>query len=139
MRNIIFKGTIAGIAGGLILGFFLKWMEALTGVRVYTLLLNVDYIPIINFKETGDFLLHLLVSVPLAIVLLWIVRKKGWEKGVVCKMVVASIIVGVLLYPLTLLSERTPSISSIQAIVLWLIGHGIYGMVLGLFYKNEIE
>lgn len=139
VKHIIWKGSAAGIIGGLVLGFFLKWVEIISDVRVYTLLLNVDYIDFIHFNEFGDFLLHLIVSIPLAIVLLGLVHWYKWRSGVIWKMTVLSMIVGLLLYPLTLLSDRTPLISSLSAIALWILGHAIYGIVLGIMYKNEMN
>jgi len=137
MKRIALKGSLVGIVAGLILGLFLKWMEALSGLKVYTLLLNVDYIPFLNFNEFGDFVLHMLVSIPLAIVLLFLVAFFGWRKGIIWRMVLSGFIVGVFLYPLTLLSDRTPPIDSVSSIALWLLGHVMYGWILGLFFKNE--
>lgn len=137
MKRVLLKGSLAGIVAGLVLGLFLKWMEALSGAKVYTLLLNVDYIPFLNFNEFGDFVLHLLVSIPLAIVLLFLVVYFGWKSGIIWRMLLFSFIIGVLLYPLTLLSERTPPIDSASNISLWLFGHMIYGLFLGILYKDE--
>ena len=41
-------GISIGMFSGIILGLCLKWIEWLTGKQVYTLLLNVDFIPIIG-------------------------------------------------------------------------------------------
>ena len=134
MKHIVLKGSLAGIIAGLVLGLFLKWMETLSGSKVYTLLLNIDYIPFLKFNEFGDFVLHLLVSIPLAIMLFLLALRFRWTRGIILRMVIFSFIVGILLYPLTLLSERTPAIDSVISISLWLIGHIIYGWTLGFIY-----
>jgi len=137
VRYIILRGGIAGLIAGLVLGLFLKWLEALTGIRVYTLLLNVDYLPFLRFSELGDFLLHMIVSIPLAMILYWLAWKKHWRQPVIGQMLLCSLVVGIFLYPLTLLSERTPALFSLGAILLWLLGHMIYGLVLGLLYPKN--
>ena len=44
------NSQIIGLISGALLGLFLKWMQAITEIKVYTLLLNVDFIPIFASK-----------------------------------------------------------------------------------------
>ncbi|WP_200416122.1 hypothetical protein [Virgibacillus salexigens] len=58
--------TIIGAAAGLGIAAVLKLIQAFTEKQVYTLLLNVDYIPVLkdlSFDELGEVILHLLVSI----------------------------------------------------------------------------
>lgn len=132
----IFKAATSGITSGLFLGLSLKFVEYLTHLKVYTLLLNVDYVPVLkNYEigEVGEFGLHLLISILLAILVHIYLLKKDWGLKRKKKYVIMiSIAVGVFLYPTTMLSERTPEITSTSAFLFWIIAHALYGWVLAL-------
>lgn len=136
------RGIMNGLISGLVLGLFFKLIEQFTKVKVYTLLLNVDYIPVLKlliFPEWVEFFFHLIISVIIAVILLIISDRYRWEvEQVMFRSVLLSFIIGVLLYPTTALSTRTPAITSIEAIIYWLLGHVIYGCVLGfLMTRNQ--
>jgi hypothetical protein len=135
MRHI-YQPIAAGIIAGIFLGLFLKAVEYITGLKVYTLLLNVDYIPNLKnyaFSEFLEFVLHLVISVLLSLVSYFYFLKKYNKMRVVIKL---SLVVGLLLYPTTLLSERTPEVTSTSAFLFWMLGHGLYGVVLGRMLKR---
>jgi hypothetical protein len=123
------------LVSGIALGLFLKWIQFHTNLKVYTLLLNVDYVPIlknIQLPEIIEFGLHLVISIMLALILNVYINRKSLKKEVIYRFVLSvSLIVGLLLYPTTLLSERTPSITDAYAFLVWMAGHWIYGMILG--------
>lgn len=141
LKVLLKKAFITGILSGIVLGVFLKVVESFTGIKVYTLLLNVDYIPIIQgFKlhELIEFALHLVISIALAFCLLIFFHSKGWSKNrILYFTILVSIFIGLLLFPTTLLSSRTPSITSFPAWFYWLTGHGLYGWVLGVLMSNR--
>lgn len=137
-HNAIFSGLISG----LLLAAFLKIVEQNTHLKVYTLLLNVDYIPYINqfvFPELVEVIFHLIVSIALAcclyslIVYLQIICRK--------KMIAFStffcLLIGAALYPTTTFSDRTPTFSSIPSLSFWMIGHIIYGFILGALIARK--
>ncbi|SIT88173.1 hypothetical protein [Edaphobacillus lindanitolerans] len=128
----------AGFSGGLILGALLYAAERLTGLRVYTLLMNVDYVPVLKeyrFPSPVEFLFHLIVSMVLAVVLLWAVRRfrLTGRRMAVC-LVSLSGLVGLGIWPVTALSDRTPDIGDMTALVVWLAAHLVYGGVLVWMY-----
>lgn len=127
---------VAGIASGLFLGLFLKVVEHITTLKVYTLLLNIDYIPVLkdmDFTEAGEFGLHLIISIVLSIIIQFYLMRKDWSSAGKVKFVLGvSLVVGLLLYPTTLLSDRTPSITSASSFLFWMLAHGLYGVVLGI-------
>ena len=139
-KEIIFS-VFYGLFGGFVLTFLFKWMEWLTGEKVYTFLLNVDYMPIIGdiaFPEWIEVSFHLIVSVAVALgFYLMFQLRPLWKRYaiVICTMV--SIIIGLFLFPTTALSNRTPEITNSIALLYWLFGHGIFGLVLGTFFKIE--
>lgn len=76
---VIFTGMLSGI----FLGLFLKMIEISTDIKVYTLLLNVDYFPILknyNFPESIEFVFHLIISGILAVCLFFIINKYRWKR-----------------------------------------------------------
>jgi hypothetical protein len=111
---------------------------------VYTLLLNVDYVPFLNhltLPEIVEFGLHMIISVMLAFGLNFYIRRKGFQEETIHRFVISvSLVVGFLLFPTTVLSERTPSITNTYAYLFWMVGHWIYGLVLGrVLSKKEGE
>lgn len=125
----------AGIAAGILLGLFLKIIEHITSLEVYTLLLNVDYVPLLKelkLSELVEFTLHLVISVLLSIALAIFLKQKNWSRGQSLSLVsLACLAVGLLLYPTTVLSDRTPELSDPAALLFWLAGHLLYGIALG--------
>ncbi|MBT2687473.1 hypothetical protein J7I93_04670 [Bacillus sp. ISL-47] len=141
MSRNISTGITAGLISGIFLGLFFKVIESITRIKVYTLLLNVDYIPILNsyrFPEIVEFLFHLIISVLLAVILFHLIEKFQWTgKQIIFRSVSISIIIGLLLYPTTALSDRTPEMTSAAAIIFWLSGHLLYGGMLAAFLRKK--
>ncbi|OME92726.1 MULTISPECIES: hypothetical protein [Paenibacillus] len=125
----------AGLAAGIILGLFLKIVELSTSLKVYTLLLNIDYVPVLNelkLSEIIEFALHLIISVLLSIALTIFLKQKNWTRWRSLSWVsLVCLAVGLLLYPTTVLSDRTPELSDLAALLFWLVGHLLYGIALG--------
>jgi len=64
------KSVLYGIVSGIVLTIFMKMIEQLTLYKVYTLLLNVDYIPILNryqFSEIIEVGFHIAISIVLSL------------------------------------------------------------------------
>lgn len=105
-------------------------------------MLNVDYVPFlknIQLPEIIEFGLHMVISIMLAFILNVYINRKILRKEAIYRFVLrVSLIVGLLLYPTTLLSERTPSVTDANAFLVWMAGHFIYGIILGriLSYKE---
>lgn len=135
------KAAFAGIVSGIFLGLILKLVESVTGLKVYTLLLNVDYVPLLRnyeIKEFDEFALHLVISIILAIAIQAYLQRKEWDTSKKRRFItLLSIAVGVILYPTTMLSERTPEFTSSYSFLTWIIAHTLYGKVLGLSLTNK--
>lgn len=125
----------AGIAAGILLGLCLKIIEHITTLKVYTLLLNVDYVPVLKelkLPELIEFALHLVISVLLSILLAIFLKSENWPRGRSLSWVsLVCLAVGLLLYPTTVLSNRTPELTDLAALLFWLAGHLLYGISLG--------
>ncbi|MBX9974270.1 hypothetical protein [Cytobacillus firmus] len=141
MRRLWVKGAFTGLLSGTFLGLFLKMIEIISGIKVYTLLLNVDYFPILknyHLPELIEFVFHLIISAVLAVSLLLLIRKYRWNRfQIIVRTLLITFFIGVLLYPTTALSDRTPELTSISAIVFWLLGHLLYGLLLSAFFIKE--
>ncbi|PAF30936.1 hypothetical protein [Paenibacillus sp. 7516] len=125
------SGTLTGIITGLFLGFFLKVVQAYTGEKVYTLLLNVDFVPWLPsiLPEWFEFTLHLLVSVIIGLLYFWSIQRFDFP---LVKGVLLGAFSSLLYIPLSLLSERVPGLMDSKAISLWILGHLLFGILLGV-------
>ena len=143
LQNKLFlKVAIDGIIAGLVLTLFFKVIQFMTGYKVYTLLLNIDYLPILKefkFPELVEVIFHLIVSVVLAIVLIFIIPRLPTISTIriIAFCVFISFIIGGLYFPTTILSERTPSISSLPSLFYWMVGHVLYGSILGILLAKR--
>ncbi|MEH7584349.1 hypothetical protein V7170_21015, partial [Priestia megaterium] len=118
-------GISIGMLSGIILGLCLKWIEWLTGKQVYTLLLNVDFIPMIGpiqWPEWVEFVFHLLIAAAIGIVFVYIVGKlnnMSIRKIVLCSFLLTLPTIP-LYFPLTLLALKpTPAVDDAVAIFYW--------------------
>jgi hypothetical protein len=135
----LLRAIWAGIAAGISLGLLLKAIEFLWQIRLYTLLLSVEYVPVLRdlpMSELSQLTLHILISVVVALVFYRIIQQKARWSNLMLTFTVWGVIIGVLLYPTTLLSANTPSLYDGKAILVWLIGHALYGLVLA-FIMNK--
>ncbi|MCK6074790.1 hypothetical protein [Paenibacillus silvae] len=128
------SGIITGLISGVSLGFFLKAVQALTGEKVYTLLLNIDFVPGLpaHLPEWLEFSLHLGMSVVIGIFYIWWINRSGHplSRGI-CLGAVSSL----LYIPLAPLSTRVPDLNDVGAVLYWTAGHIVFGAVLGLCGK----
>ncbi|WP_390217193.1 hypothetical protein [Halobacillus seohaensis] len=125
------------------MGLYMWIVELTSEKQVYTLLMNVDFIPIIGSIEWPVFIewmFHMIISWGIGIIFCYIFMKKvtatskrQWKVAIVLAGFAA-----LTYFPLTLLSvQETPRIADIVAISYWLIGHMLYAIVLKLsFYRT---
>lgn len=138
----IVQGTWIGIVTGIFLAIILKIVQAITGDKVYTLLLNVDYIPIVKdyqFPEVIEVFFHLIVSVVLCIILVILYDKsRGFIRNhAILFPLLVNIAIGLLLYPTTSFSERTPSVTNMASLFWWVAGHTLYGFFVGVLINKK--
>ena len=135
--------VLYGLISGLLLATLLKIVEYITHLKVYTLLLNVDYIPYVNtfvFPELVEVCFHLIVSFALAICLylLIVFRKNSSRKQIIFICTFVCFIIGATLFPTTIFSERTPAFTSIPSFSYWMVGHIMYGFILGILFSRYL-
>lgn len=137
--KLLIRLPVAGILAGVVLGLLLKGIEILTDKKVYTLLLNVDYIPWLSnlpINEIQEFALHIIVSVCIVSSLYFVLRR---TRAPIPLFVLGAVIIGGLYFPLTMLSHRTPDVTDAAALVYWLLAHAGYGLASGnmIFLKKD--
>jgi len=135
-HGMVWRGGLAGLIAGVVLGLLLKMLQDVTGARVYTLLLNIDFVPI-RISELAEFMLHLAVSIPIGIIYFMLLQRFGRHVLLGISIGLVSALTWI---PLTLISERVPDWHDVGSLSLWLLGHGAYGCMLAWFagrYKKR--
>ena len=136
-RQVLLTAVVAGF----VLGLFLKVVEHLTNKRVYTLLLNVDYFPILknyHFPEGVEFSFHLMISLLITGCLFALRNRFNWSNTtLILYSTISQLIIGCVLYPTTMLSDRTPAVTDAIAFAWWLIGHILYGLIVGILLRKS--
>lgn len=128
--------SLVATLSGVVLGFFLKWIEATTGILVYTLLLNIDFVPVlgtINWGEFGEFIFHLFFSFALTYVYFWVIRRaKRLSHYLLISLAITTPTI-FLYVPLVLLAKKqVPQLTDVDAISYWVAGHILYSLTLGI-------
>ncbi|MDG5470153.1 hypothetical protein P6709_00245 [Jeotgalibacillus sp. ET6] len=135
---MVAKGTVLGLLSGFLLGFILKGMEKASSLKVYTLLLNIDFIPVIGdirWPEWIEFLFHLIIAVIIGIIYWYGAQKiNGWAKLLVFAFLLTFPVI-FLYFPLSLIAiKEVPEPDNMTAFGLWSAAHFIYMFSLPVFY-----
>ncbi|KIL47577.1 hypothetical protein [Jeotgalibacillus campisalis] len=135
---MIVRGTLIGLLSGILLGFILKGMEIASSLKVYTLLLNIDFIPVagdILWPEWAEFLFHLLVAVILGIIFYYGAEKINGRVKLYLFAFLLTFPVIFLYFPLSMLAIKdVPAPGDLTAFGLWSAGHIFYILSLPVFY-----
>ena len=142
MKTIVNRQVwVAALVSGVVLGLFLKIVEYVTDTRVYTLLLNVDYIPVLkdyHFPEGIEFSFHLIISLLITSCLFILRNRLNWTNtALLVYSTISQLVIGCVLFPTTILSDRTPAITDALAFAWWLIGHILYGLIVGILLRKS--
>ncbi|MEI2664880.1 hypothetical protein [Rossellomorea sp. LJF3] len=131
-------GSAVGIISGTILGLFLKWIQGLTGIKVYVLLLNVDFIPLFGspLPEWLEFSFHLLISCGIGLVFVFLMEKLNvTSRGAWILAMLLTFPTVFLYFPLSYLAvQDVPGLFDGTALIFWTIGHLLYGLSLPPLY-----
>ncbi|QBP41588.1 hypothetical protein [Paenisporosarcina antarctica] len=142
-RPTILKALYLGVVSGILLGLLLKLIESITTVRVYTLLLNIDFIPIIGgiaWGETVEFIFHVLVSIVIAFIFVYLVIRLRIEKSFTKLLFLSFILCLPTFFLYFLLSslaiKEVPAWNDWLAFTYWSVAHLFYVWVLPVLYKK---
>ncbi|QPC46206.1 hypothetical protein [Mangrovibacillus cuniculi] len=135
------RGLIVGTLSGFVLGFSLKWIEMLMDKKVYILLLNIDFIPILGeytFAEWIEFAFHLIISLIIGILYVFILEK-GILGSWLNKWSLAAVLTFptlFLYFPLSMLAIKdVPPPTDYLAFLYWVIGHVLYAISLPIIFN----
>jgi uncharacterized membrane protein YagU involved in acid resistance len=128
------------VISGAVLGLFLKFIQANTELKVYTLLLNFDFLYNKHLPELLEFSLHLIVSIVISVVYVFFCEKLNLHLRQQFVFSFVFTTPTVFLYiPLSIFSiKETPALSDGLAILWWIIGHFLYALLLPLML-NQIK
>ncbi|MCA1062223.1 hypothetical protein QTG56_18935 [Rossellomorea sp. AcN35-11] len=134
------SGTVIGLVSGTLLGLFLKGMQSITGILVYVLLLNVDFIPVIgdiDWSEWMEFVFHLSISCIIGIGFAVLMdRMKISRSGAWLLSFLLTAPTVLLYFPLSYLAIKdVPGLWDREAIMLWTAGHILYALSLPPLYR----
>ncbi|MGE7602268.1 hypothetical protein ACQKL5_07120 [Peribacillus sp. NPDC097675] len=126
---------LLGLFNGLLLGSITKWFELLSGLKVYQLLLNVDFIPVVgefHWNEAWLFTFHLITSLFITMSYAYMIRRRRIVRRL--PFALLFIVPAVLLYfPLSFLSKIGGLLPfDLSAFSLWALSHFIYALFLPL-------
>lgn len=139
----VFRVLYIGVFSGILLGLVLKLIESLTEVRVYTLLLNVDFIPFIGsimWGETLEFVFHVLISISIAFIFVYLAHQFHIGESLP-KLFLLSFIICLPTFPLyfllsSLAIKEVPVWNDWLAFIYWGFAHFIYVWTLPVLYKK---
>ena len=144
-RKII-DSIYIGILSGVLLGLLLKWIQYTTDSLVYTLLLNVDFIPILGtiaWSEPIEFLFHVLISMVISFAFVFIVNFYNISTRFFQMLLVSFILCfpTFLLYFMlsNLAIKEVPGWNDWTAFTYWTISHIIYVGLLPILYTIIVK
>ena len=138
----LLKGVWIGFWSGLILGLLLKWIQSVTGERVYTLLLNVDFIPVIGavqWSEVTEFVFHLIIALIIGIVYVYLAKRRNYPFS---QLMIISMLLSVplpfLFFILSWLAvdADVPAPNDWEAFLYWIFAHLTFALLLPILYKT---
>lgn len=138
----VLKGIWIGFWSGLLLGLLLKWIQRVTGEQVYTLLLNVDFVPFIgkiSWSEPVEFAFHLAISLLISIFYVYLAKRRNYSFGQLTLLsLLLCIPTFILFFPLSSLAIRgdVPALTDVGAFLYWILAHLTYALALPILYKT---
>lgn len=133
-------GLWIGTISGVILGLYMWFVEMATGKKIYTLLMNVDFIPLIgsiDWPVYMEWLFHMMISWTIGILYVYLLKQRvtNTRRNQWFLSVILSAMAAMTYMPLTRLAiKETPPLTDGVAILYWLIGHILYAITLKRSY-----
>ncbi|WP_373446012.1 hypothetical protein [Salinicoccus bachuensis] len=135
--GVFLKLVVIGAISGVILAAVMKVICRITGSKADILLYNMDYIPILkqwSDKKITGILFHYGTCIASAVVLYYLLIPFGWGMDVWPYILVFTVGGGIL-YFLSALTKTPPAPNDFMAWFYWTLGHGIFGLSVGLLIR----
>lgn len=139
---MIRSGLFIGTTSGIVLGLYMWFVEQMTGKKIYTLLMNIDFIPVIGDIDWPVFMewfFHMVISwiIGLLYAYAFMYRLKETNRSRWVLAIALTAFAAMTYVPLTLLADKeTPALTDGAAIMFWLIGHVLYAVTLKKSYDR---
>ena len=140
-RTII-NSLYIGVFSGILIGLLLKLIESISQIRVYTLLLNVDFIPFIGhveWSEPIEFLFHVIISICIAYVFIFLADILNLQTSLpklwLLSLILCFPTLGLYFILSSLAIKEVPAWNNWPAFTYWTITHLIYFLLL-LYLKT---
>ncbi|MET3728884.1 putative outer membrane lipoprotein [Fictibacillus halophilus] len=133
----IFSWILFGTIAGILLACFFYILEVLFEIKLYTFLLNIDFLPLpdsVLYNEPFQFVLHIIIAIFLIAFV-----------DVICKVYshpyqISLIINGIMsftFFPLYYLAVEKPFSAPLTLpFLIWLIGHILFAIIIAFFVKR---
>jgi hypothetical protein len=145
-KQKIISSLYMGIISGFFLGLLLKWIQYVTDSLVYTLLLNVDFIPIIgtiDWSEPIEFLFHVVISIVIAFSFVFIVNFYKISTRIFPMLFISFVLCLPTFFLYFVLSslaiKEVPDWNDWLAFTYWTISHLIYVGLLPILYNIIVK
>lgn len=123
-----------GTAAGILLACFFYIPEVFLKIKLYTFLLNIDFLPLpdfIIFNEPLQFVLHIFIAIAL-IACVDMLCKVFYHPFFVSLFI--NIIMSFTFFPLYSLAESKPFLPPLTVpFFIWLFGHILFSLLIGFF------
>ncbi|GKV54136.1 hypothetical protein NCCP2222_00830 [Sporosarcina sp. NCCP-2222] len=129
--KVISRLVIIGILAGVLLAGLLQLVYVATGNKAYTLLYNVDYIPILSKWESYPIIgisFHFVFCIASVVGLYFILSLVQLEKRILPYFLTYTAGSGIL-YFLTALSDKPPAANDAEAWLYWTLSHAAYSIL----------
>lgn len=140
----IVNSLYIGIFSGILLGLLMKLIQSVTNVKIYTLLLNVDFIPLIGniqWPESIEFLFHVLISIIIAFVFVVIAERLHIEDSLPKLWVLSFLLclptLGLYFILSALAIKEVPEWNDWRAFGYWSIAHLFYVWLQPMLYRKK--
>lgn len=128
------SGTITGLISGTFLFVVCALIEWLTQMELMTLLLNVDFMTEMNLHIGIEILLHLIVSIMIAVLLKFIFD--NFKILYIPALVFSWIVTSLLFYVLGYLSVMHIELQGLTGFTVWTIIHLSYFIIIFSLHKK---
>lgn len=130
------SGIITGSITGMFLFIVCAFVEYLTPVELMTLLLNVDFLTERDLHTITEIILHLAVSIMIAVLLKFIFDKFS---GIYIPALIFSwIVTSIMFYLLEYLSVMTIVLHGFTGFIVWTCIHLVYFILMFILHKKGI-
>ena len=138
--GLFYKLIIVSLVAGSVLAASLKIVQVTLNNDAYILLFNMDYILLLKDVENlsgSGYVFHYVFCIVSVVILFHLAKMVYLETNIAVYVIVYSLGSGVL-YFLTALTEKPPSVTSLESWIFWVVAHVLFGVVVGVMIEGWV-